>query len=132
VTGAPLTAQHLHPDLGEEVRYRSYAGDCSLYRPGEGVNWGAIRATLLDEFVVAHALGARTLLAARACCRQRVGAAPCLPAAALEPARMLRACWYRHGLMRAHQMQRQGASAAGASFNGGMHVARSGALRPPQ
>ena len=31
--------------------------DCRLWVPGRGVNWPVIRATVFDEFVVAHTLG---------------------------------------------------------------------------
>ena len=40
-------------DLGE----RAYGADCRLYIPGRGVNWPVIKATVFDEFVVAHTLG---------------------------------------------------------------------------
>lgn len=49
--------QLLYPDLGVELPERSYGGDCRLYIPGQGINWGPIRDTLFDEFVIAHTLG---------------------------------------------------------------------------
>jgi len=68
--------RHLHPDLSGAVSYRSYATDCRLFtlralpthEAGSeagaswlwrrwALNWAALKATLLDEFVVAHLLG---------------------------------------------------------------------------
>ena len=59
--------QHLSPSLGVEIPARDYAADCDLLvwrRSNAGqtpsplsVNWPALRGTLLDEFVLAHALG---------------------------------------------------------------------------
>mmetsp|Transcript_8185 Transcript_8185/g.17545 ORF Transcript_8185/g.17545 Transcript_8185/m.17545 type:complete len:457 (-) Transcript_8185:169-1539(-) len=49
--------KHLSPSLGSEVQYRTYAADCSLLTADGGVNWPAIKSTLLDEFVLAHFLG---------------------------------------------------------------------------
>ena len=49
--------QHLYPDLGIDLGERAYGADCRLYIEGHGVNWPVIRATLFDEFVVAHTLG---------------------------------------------------------------------------
>lgn len=49
--------QHLSPSLGREVSYRTYASDCRLLLPGGRVNWGVLRATVIDEFVLAHTLG---------------------------------------------------------------------------
>lgn len=40
-------------DLGE----RAYGADCRFYIEGEGINWPVIKATLFDEFVVAHTVG---------------------------------------------------------------------------
>jgi hypothetical protein len=54
---SPPARQHLSPSLGSEVDYRTYASDCRLYVRGAGVNWAVLRATVVDEFVVAHALG---------------------------------------------------------------------------
>lgn len=36
---------------------RAYGVDCRLWVPGRGVNWPIIRATVFDEFVIAHTLG---------------------------------------------------------------------------
>ena len=69
----------LHPELGKPLPERSYEGDCGLLRrkapaaaaSGDGsslsppfslfssheLNLAALKSTLLDEFVVAHALG---------------------------------------------------------------------------
>ena len=49
--------QHLYPELGIDLGERAYGADCRLYIEGHGVNWPVIRATLFDEFVVAHTLG---------------------------------------------------------------------------
>ena len=49
--------QHLYPELGIDLGERAYGADCRLYVEGHGVNWPVIRATLFDEFVVAHTLG---------------------------------------------------------------------------
>ena len=49
--------QHLYPQLGVDLEERAYGVDCRLWVPGQGVNWPVIRATVFDEFVVAHTLG---------------------------------------------------------------------------
>lgn len=50
--------QHLDPRLGVEVIYRDYGTACHLIDPDtHSLNWPILRATLLDEFVVAHSLG---------------------------------------------------------------------------
>ena len=52
--------QHLYPELGVDLGERAYGADCRLYIPGQGgraVNWPIIKATVFDEFVVAHTLG---------------------------------------------------------------------------
>ena len=49
--------QHLYPELGVDLSERAYGVDCRLWVPGRGVNWPIIRATVFDEFVVAHTLG---------------------------------------------------------------------------
>lgn len=49
--------QHLYPELGVDLGERAYGADCRLYIPGQGVNWPVIKATVFDEFVVAHTLG---------------------------------------------------------------------------
>lgn len=36
---------------------RTYAADCRLLLPGGAINWATLRATVVDEFVLAHALG---------------------------------------------------------------------------
>jgi len=40
-----------------DLRERAYGGQCRLWLPGRGINWPVIRATVFDEFVVAHTLG---------------------------------------------------------------------------
>lgn len=57
VDDARLFLKHLHPALGVSLPFRSYGDNCDLYIPGKGWNWGALKGTLLDEFVVAHAVG---------------------------------------------------------------------------
>ncbi|KAI8468839.1 MAG: PSS-domain-containing protein [Monoraphidium minutum] len=57
VDDARLFLRHLSPPLGRPMVHRSYAGDCRLYVRGAGLNWAALRGTLLDEFVIAHTLG---------------------------------------------------------------------------
>lgn len=49
--------QHLYPELGVDITERAYGGDCRLYIEGQGINWPVIKATLFDEFVVAHTVG---------------------------------------------------------------------------
>ena len=49
--------QHLYSELGVELPERSYGDNCALFLPGRRVNWGALRDTVFDEFVVAHTLG---------------------------------------------------------------------------
>jgi phosphatidylserine synthase 2 len=53
----PRPLQHLHPSLGTPVADRTYAADCRLLLPGGVINWATLRATVVDEFVLAHALG---------------------------------------------------------------------------
>ena len=43
--------------LGQPLDEREYGGDCRLYIPGEGWNLSTIKATVFDEFVIAHTLG---------------------------------------------------------------------------
>ena len=50
-------SQHLYPELGVDLAERAYGGDCRLYIEGQGINWQVIKATLFDEFVVAHTVG---------------------------------------------------------------------------
>ena len=41
-----------------DLHERSYGGDCRLWLADEHrVNWGVIKATVFDEFVVAHTVG---------------------------------------------------------------------------
>ena len=49
--------QHLYPELGVDLGERAYGADCRLYIKGQGINWPVIKATLFDEFVVAHTVG---------------------------------------------------------------------------
>jgi hypothetical protein len=51
------TKQVLDPSLGQELNEREYGGDCRLYIPGQGWNLDTLKATLFDEFVIAHTLG---------------------------------------------------------------------------
>ena len=57
ILGVTLGTQHLYPELGVDLSERTYGVDCRLWMPGRGVNWPIIRATVFDEFVVAHTLG---------------------------------------------------------------------------
>ena len=51
-------SQHFFPELGVELDERAYGGDCRLWIPEESrVNWETIKATVFDEFVVAHTVG---------------------------------------------------------------------------
>lgn len=50
--------QHMYPELGVDLEERSYGDNCALILPNDGgINWPVIKATLFDEFVVAHTLG---------------------------------------------------------------------------
>eukprot|EP00884_Botryococcus_braunii_P007025 jgi/Botrbrau1/16323/Bobra.0066s0090.1 len=49
--------RHLDPELGVQLPERAYGTDCRLHIPGKGINWEVIRATVCDEFVLAHTLG---------------------------------------------------------------------------
>jgi hypothetical protein len=50
--------QHMYSELGVDLHERSYGGNCALILPnGGGINWPVIKATVFDEFVVAHTLG---------------------------------------------------------------------------
>ena len=49
--------QHLYAELGVDLGERAYGADCRLYIEGQGINWPVIKATVFDEFVVAHTLG---------------------------------------------------------------------------
>eukprot|EP00803_Ostreobium_quekettii_P011054 evm.model.scf_76.6 EVM.evm.TU.scf_76.6 scf_76:40330-44683(-) len=57
VGDARLFMKHLSGELRVEEPERPYGGNCQLWIEGQGINWGAIRETVLDEFVVAHILG---------------------------------------------------------------------------
>lgn len=46
--------QHLHPSLGVPVAERTYAADCRLLHPSAS---SAVRAVVVDVFVLAHTLG---------------------------------------------------------------------------
>ena len=61
----------LDPSLGEKLNEREYGGDCRLYIEGEGWNFDTLKATLFDEFVVAHTLGwwAKALIMRNWCAR---------------------------------------------------------------
>lgn len=57
VDGARQFLKHLYPELGVALDERAYGESCALVGKGGRVNWGTIRDTLFDEFVVAHTLG---------------------------------------------------------------------------
>ncbi len=58
LTSHSLLPQHLFPELGVDLDEKAYGSDCRLWLPEEQrVNWDTIRATLFDEFVVAHTIG---------------------------------------------------------------------------
>lgn len=40
----PCRLQHLYPELGVPLDERAYGVDCSLYKPGTGINWQASAA----------------------------------------------------------------------------------------
>lgn len=48
--------KHLYPELGVELEERAYGESCALIVDGH-VNWKTIKATVFDEFVIAHTLG---------------------------------------------------------------------------
>lgn len=52
-----LAVQHLYPELGVELAERAYGESCNLLLPDGHVNWGVIKDTVFDEFVIAHTLG---------------------------------------------------------------------------
>ena len=52
-----MALQHLYPELGVDLGEKAYGSDCRLSVEGEGINWPVIKATLFDEFVVAHTVG---------------------------------------------------------------------------
>jgi phosphatidylserine synthase 2 len=54
---AVILVQVLDTSLGKPLDERQYGSDCRLYIPGEGWNFETIKATLFDEFVIAHTLG---------------------------------------------------------------------------
>jgi hypothetical protein len=48
----------LHPELGLELKERSYGADCRIYTPENPTNkFANVWDTLFDEFVIAHILG---------------------------------------------------------------------------
>jgi len=49
--------QNLYPELGVELEERAYGESCALVLPDGTINWETIKATVFDEFVVAHTLG---------------------------------------------------------------------------
>ncbi|KAK9815001.1 hypothetical protein WJX73_004520 [Symbiochloris irregularis] len=57
VNDARSYLQFLYPNLGVHLPERAYGSECRLVIPGKGINWEVIKATLFDEFVVAHTLG---------------------------------------------------------------------------
>lgn len=57
VDDARQLLKHLYPELGVDLGERAYGADCRLYIKGQGINWTVIKATLFDEFVVAHTVG---------------------------------------------------------------------------
>lgn len=48
---------HLYPELGVELEERAYGESCALIDDAGHINWATIKATLFDEFVIAHTLG---------------------------------------------------------------------------
>ena len=52
-----MALQHLYRELGVDLGEKAYGSDCRLSVEGEGINWPVIKATLFDEFVVAHTVG---------------------------------------------------------------------------
>jgi len=58
VNAARQFLRHLFPELGVDLQERSYGSDCRLWLPEEHkINWSVIKATVFDEFVVAHTVG---------------------------------------------------------------------------
>eukprot|EP00250_Pteridium_aquilinum_P002158 c12362_g1_i1 orf=143-1435(+) len=56
--GARQFMKYLHKDLGIELPERSYGSDCRLYTPENAkCKFINLYETVLDEFVIAHALG---------------------------------------------------------------------------
>lgn len=50
--------RHMFPELGIELNERAYGDDCRLWIPEKkAINWETIKATVFDEFVVAHTIG---------------------------------------------------------------------------
>ena len=50
--------KYLYPELGVDLGERRYGDNCALLLPNHaGINWPVIKATVFDEFVVAHTLG---------------------------------------------------------------------------
>ena len=52
-----LLLQNLYPELGVELEERAYGESCALILSDGSINWETIKATVFDEFVVAHTLG---------------------------------------------------------------------------
>ena len=77
----------LDPSLGEKLNEREYGGDCRLYIEGQGWNFDTLKATLFDEFVVAHTLGwwAKALIMRNWCARYKSHCAALL--ASMQPIR---------------------------------------------
>eukprot|EP00890_Picochlorum_soloecismus_P005894 jgi/Picsp_1/6305/NSC_03654-R1_protein len=57
VNDARLFLKNLYPELGVELEERAYGESCALVLPDGTINWETIKATVFDEFVVAHTLG---------------------------------------------------------------------------
>lgn len=57
VDDARMFLKHFFPDLGVDLPERAYGTDCSLLLPDNRINWPVLRATVFDEFVIAHTLG---------------------------------------------------------------------------
>jgi len=55
--GARAALATVAPSLGARLPERSYGGDCAFTTPSRAINWAGLKATLVDEFVVAHVLG---------------------------------------------------------------------------
>jgi phosphatidylserine synthase 2 len=55
--GARQFLKHLHPDLGVELKERSYGTDCRIYTPERSNKFSNVYDTLFDEYVVAHTIG---------------------------------------------------------------------------
>ncbi|XP_024366747.1 CDP-diacylglycerol--serine O-phosphatidyltransferase 1 isoform X2 [Physcomitrium patens] len=49
--------KYLHPDLGVQLKERSYGTDCRIYTPEKPNKFSNVYDTLFDEYVVAHTIG---------------------------------------------------------------------------